>query len=1859
VGTDAAGNPVYNRMQKQVMTAIVHPAHAQAGIIDVRGDVFKGSGRITSPGDASITIVNNTPAFLEVQGAVIPEKNGGLRFNGEELTDNQAITEANADSVTASFSSVPNVELTTPSITISSTFDPRDVPAASIPAPAITIRGEVTNRSGDINITNASGDIRIIDDPTDGIDPPVVSGANVAISAGGSVFVDGVMKWHAGADPYTTFRSAIFDGNEPKDPGTVSDAEITSAASQLNGTVNGKSVYIDSEYINVNGLIKSGRSSYDLTIGDSAISEINRIRRSGRQGVVRITSVSDQDLYVVFDPSTNQIRVRDLRVEGGHISLTGKIMSTSQGKVEVLGGYSDINITNHSSYDLVLEQIDGASRGAGTVVIIDTAKPSGGREHTTTLYQRNDQVSTKTLNDIPTAFSGTDTYQPASGWRYGWAVGFEEFTRSYNRSCTSAWIGIDAFAADPDDVNWSGTERVDDPILMDDSEYFFTSSSNNVIDHGVNTFATQAPRVYELDRSSTSTWYGKTTHCLTMALEEREQNIHKYSVDADRAFDINFIGNEENTVRVISTQPGTNVILEGRIASKGLTHIDANGKILQSNNSSVVTGDRVTLEAASGIGNATLLGSSVDEIGDQRILLSNDGSGTRSGALFQTNIGDSPTSRLNATTNSGSVHIEEQSGSLRLGGVSSQSGGDVYLVAPSDVLAVSQEPTHHIKGGVVVVDSASGTIGLTSAPLKLDSGSDAGNSIARDFVSLDAGSGIFIEEISGDLHLKQALTESGDVHLEVAGNVYDVNNSAIRDERTYNELKAGVWSDLQLTDSTGANDKVNETLTAYSSTKLSEYDAYWNYRRRQADPTVYDADFIVPLNPQESDYYLSNGYDEQTIVNKLTAEYHDLHQRHGSVEYDAYWDVKETMPEATVSVDPAGVTHSEYLNTYEVDLSNLVIDTLYQFEILDSEGTAIDALEIEFRGDHAFFVGEVQRFLENAKSGTPIYGPSVTHNASFIASELEHGSKLVLDDQSNWLDILPSLAVSDKLQLEGAITNNGLASVMVYAIDGSELYVRDLPDQADIAEEYSVSLTLAGQIKPSLVNVSDNILSVLELDGSTSQLQVSSSDIQDLETSITTNVVALSFDTLDDSTYQLTLIYNSLVDGVDTAFAETFSLEKTSSLSTEAYGQLLRDSINAESASNMLTAETQGNHLLVQHVDGTALDATFIKSPAGDTLDLTDQLVQANTTRFHLATTSEGEIRLSIDGMTTAIATTAQATSVRETIHSAINNHEFYRDYYTALSTEIETSGEYPEGWTDATSWITDKLNELNYYQATVTGESILVSRTTTGASPALEANVYTPNQSAVGISNNNPATNSRLISVQRASIDASQVWNLRLTPADAANPHEILFATATDAPTWGQAGRTLATTIDLSTDGFEAQYVNGLLLVTQQSDAGFTSEFEVTSQQGQAQFGEDEASYFHEYYTSRGTALGKEGSELTTWVQQQKDTTLDQRTALYNNIHARYINAAQEDVPSFLERTTRSSEYVDKSQAGVYEYLVDAGTHQELTAGIKIWTEDELLNLIGGGLLSPITDTQVSIEDPNISGNNITINSTSGSIGKTSGQRFIDRTDLTIDLTNDERVALSAAERTDVAYLAGAITVNVTISGTTIVSNNFNWEENGFEAGDRVWIGTGSLNSSGAYSLPLISGVSGNTLTLVTDTPLIPEQGVNVSFQREIRNAAEPAFSESIGVVISLFASNDYNGSYLQLDNGQTWSSVLPSLDNGDRIQLSGTGTNDPIVNELNVHSIDGAKLYFRGITGIVDQTSANADIASQIQVIQAIAVNQLDDLDLGITGSGTLTVDVSENAFIGSEQELRLNTIVAGGAVRIKTAAGIVNST
>ena len=70
---------------QEVLTVTVNPVWAQGGKIDVRTDQLRGNGVMIAPTDASITILNDTPAFLEILGATIPEISGGLFFNGKLL----------------------------------------------------------------------------------------------------------------------------------------------------------------------------------------------------------------------------------------------------------------------------------------------------------------------------------------------------------------------------------------------------------------------------------------------------------------------------------------------------------------------------------------------------------------------------------------------------------------------------------------------------------------------------------------------------------------------------------------------------------------------------------------------------------------------------------------------------------------------------------------------------------------------------------------------------------------------------------------------------------------------------------------------------------------------------------------------------------------------------------------------------------------------------------------------------------------------------------------------------------------------------------------------------------------------------------------------------------------------------------------------------------------------------------------------------------------------------------------------------------------------------------------------------------------------------------------------------------------------------------------------------------------------------------------------------------------------------------------------------------------------------------------------------------------------------------------------
>ena len=98
-----------------------------------------------------------------------------------------------------------------------------------------------------------------------------------------------------------------------------------------------------------------------------------------------------------------------------------------------------------------------------------------------------------------------------------------------------------------------------------------------------------------------------------------------------------------------------------------------------------------------------------------------------------------------------------------------------------------------------------------------------------------------IEEVStGDGEPRRSSPQSadadGDAWIKVEhGSVLDVNSNATHDERTEQELANGLWSDLSLTNETGAQQKIQDTIDSLQNLRTREYQTYWQFRTALAN----------------------------------------------------------------------------------------------------------------------------------------------------------------------------------------------------------------------------------------------------------------------------------------------------------------------------------------------------------------------------------------------------------------------------------------------------------------------------------------------------------------------------------------------------------------------------------------------------------------------------------------------------------------------------------------------------------------------------------------------------------------------------------------------------------------------------------------------------------------------------------------------------------------------------------------------------------------------------------------------------------------------------------------------------------------
>lgn len=572
---------------------------------------------------------------------------------------------------------------------------------------------------------------------------------------------------------------------------------------------------------------------------------------------------------------------------------------------------------------MVLERLDASARGAGVLIIKDKAKGTSDSP-VATIYQMTETGVTRTIDDgsgpqVVTGLGTNLTYTPADGWRAGWSVGLITKTETFVTYGTSAWLGIDALAADPGNI-YSGpyTYNVDTPTLMDAGVYYYHTNSG---DAGYDQDYTYGYLKTNLEKSEPtlykswveSSWYGKKTYYSTYVTESRDQNTYTHTIQADRDIAIKFIGYDQGKVHVKSTQTGADVLLVGAILnSSGTTTIETLGAIEQISAKAYVSGLRVELIARTGIG-------TVDP--------------------FRTSVTDAPAAGLRAVTTSGRIQIEEIIGDLAVDRIASLSGHDVTVWAQRSIL-VGKDGTGNvaqglIKGGLLTLTAENGSIGQSGRVITLDSGSQL-----QRHVSSYAQGDIYLEEISGDLYLNKILSATGDVYIKSAGGIFDANQDAERDERTYEELKGGVWADLRLTEGTGVSSKIQDAKDSLAALREQEYRQYWIYRSREETPgDPGSLTFTVTLSAEEDAFYRNElGWDDaaiQALEEKRSAEYRTLHDDYGSYgdAYNPYFSYTLTAAEASAIEGSIKVwTEEELLYSMSAGLLNPVSDTQVDIE---------------------------------------------------------------------------------------------------------------------------------------------------------------------------------------------------------------------------------------------------------------------------------------------------------------------------------------------------------------------------------------------------------------------------------------------------------------------------------------------------------------------------------------------------------------------------------------------------------------------------------------------------------------------------------------------------------------------------------------------------------------------------------------------------------------------------------------------------------------------------------------------------------------------------------------------------------------
>ena len=811
---------------------LVGDVTAQLGDIVFEGDNVSGAGTLKAGGDAEVKITNNSPNNLVMgdihvvgsQGTAGAGQGGTIYFNSTEIKGDSAeairaaIQKENKDAgKTVSFAAETRYQTGGPSVTIENNFRPQAyVDSNKAPyyaAPNVDLKGYIYNPRGTVTVTSANGDV---------YNKGTIYAGSVNMTATNGDFIQ---TYDASSAESKSSISSV-GGNPLDDTGGLHNVDKDGKANEKIGSgilANGN-VFISARYVNINSKIQSGVPDHAITIpkeyklfymdGSKKVDVTNAAMVPSGAKILVADKAGEEIEGVSYDRTNDRFVISDVEVHGGHVSIVGTILNTTndtnKARIEALDGYGTIQVKNDSDKNIELKTLSTGGGIEGKIEITDLDRSSGKVTRKTT-YTRKDGViwqSVQSYTDgAPTGDPAIFTFTNAQDAKYHTTKGSYYTVQTGQDSSTTTtyelhdtrldWWGINDKAPTSAEMLAQGGTVTD-----------FSQGAVRTLNGGA--FVSDYNKVdgKETDGTYVTTGERFTAAEPTSVFTQKEERLW-YTLGLAKKFDYKLV---ETTYDTTVTQYSLKSDYDVGIGFGGLE----NG------------------------GTLTVDGGSRDVLINGTLSNGRGASELKGGSLTQGDLGYVDTGSLHMTA-TGSVGSAERAIKTSADTVSGSAGGDfavnvkgnVTLGAVSagkiaDITAedgITQAAGETLSASRVNLDAGSGAISGASGALSIQTKQKSGEEYG---LKASADGDIAITNTGGDLYLDSVTSKHGDVTLTTDGSFIDNNFTDVANENAKAKLDA--WSKARVLEGSEATiSKQKSLLIAKVQGKYNEYKSLAGY----------------------------------------------------------------------------------------------------------------------------------------------------------------------------------------------------------------------------------------------------------------------------------------------------------------------------------------------------------------------------------------------------------------------------------------------------------------------------------------------------------------------------------------------------------------------------------------------------------------------------------------------------------------------------------------------------------------------------------------------------------------------------------------------------------------------------------------------------------------------------------------------------------------------------------------------------------------------------------------------------------------------------------------------------------------------